>query len=70
MEEKDMAAIRAAKKELRKALKQKLVTVEKDSVAAQCAHFVSSNSTPPKELIFCSLEDSQVTFRAAGISTC
>jgi hypothetical protein len=31
-----MTAIRAAKKELRRVLKQKLATVEKDSVASQC----------------------------------
>jgi 5-formyltetrahydrofolate cyclo-ligase len=36
MEGRDMTAIRAAKKELRRVLKQKLATVEKDSVASQC----------------------------------
>lgn len=32
-----MAAVRAAKKELRKALKQTIASVDKESVAAQCA---------------------------------
>ena len=34
--EEKMAAVRAAKKELRKVLKEKLAHVDKDGVAAQC----------------------------------
>ena len=36
--ELDMAAAHAAKKELRKTLKEKLSHVDKDNVAAQCMH--------------------------------
>ena len=35
-QQQDMAAVRAAKKELRKVLKERLASVEKDVVAAQC----------------------------------
>jgi hypothetical protein len=36
--EKEMAAIRAAKKELRKMMKEKLKNVDKDDVGAQCMY--------------------------------
>jgi hypothetical protein len=38
--ERDMAAIRAAKKELRKTMKEKLAHADKDNVAAQCMIFI------------------------------
>jgi len=38
----DMAAIRAAKKELRTALKQSIANVDKESVAAQCTILITT----------------------------